>query len=124
MHNTTTLNENLFSGKCNHWFQWYLSQDRVGHYAINSHLYLRMLREKHVKLYEKFSSQLQMYAKAKKNSFKGLFTYFSFATIKITGNYRWSWKGYSDYKSRLQYIHKKAIPILWYEISYLWNWWR
>ena len=56
MHNTTTWNENLFASKFNHWFQWYLSQDGVGHYAINSPLYLRMLKEKYVKMYQKFQS--------------------------------------------------------------------
>ena len=48
----------------NHWFHWYLSQDGVGHYAINSLLYLRTLREKYVKMYEKLISKLQMYARA------------------------------------------------------------
>ena len=58
MHNTTTWNENLFIGKLNNWFQWYLSQDGVGSYAINTLLYLRMLREKYIKMYEMFISQL------------------------------------------------------------------
>ena len=42
----------------------YLSQDWVGHYDINSLLYFRTLREKYVKMYEKFIVQLEMYAKA------------------------------------------------------------
>ena len=63
MHNTTTWNENLFASKINHWFQRYLSQDGVGHYTINYLLYLRTLREKYVKMYEKFISQEQMYDK-------------------------------------------------------------
>ena len=52
MHNTTAWNENLFAGKLNIWFLRYLSQDGVGHYAINSFLSLRVLREKFVKMYE------------------------------------------------------------------------
>ena len=36
MHNKTTWNENLFVGKLNYWYHWYLSKDGVGHYAINS----------------------------------------------------------------------------------------
>ena len=55
IHNTTTWNENLFASKLNHWFQWYLSQDEVGHYAINSLLYLRTLREKYVKIFQNLS---------------------------------------------------------------------
>ena len=71
MHNTTTWNENLFASKPNHWFQWYLSQDGVGHNVINSLLYLRTLREKYVNIYENFIVQLQRYAKAIKILSKG-----------------------------------------------------
>ena len=60
MCNTTTWNEIFFTCNLNNWFQWYLSQDGVGH---NSLLYLRTLREKYVKMYEKFIVQLYMYAK-------------------------------------------------------------
>ena len=35
----------------------------VGHYAINSLLYLTTAREKYVKIYERFINQLKMYAK-------------------------------------------------------------
>ena len=63
MHNTTTWNKKIFAGKHNHWFHWYLSKDGIGHYAINSLYYFITLREKYVKMYEKFISQLQMYAK-------------------------------------------------------------
>ena len=53
MHNTTAWNKKIFAGKLNH---WYLSKDGVGHYVINSFLYLTGLREKYVKMYEKFIS--------------------------------------------------------------------
>ena len=62
MHNTTIWNKKIFAGKLNHWFHWYLSKDGTGHYAINSLLYLTTLREKYVKMYEKFISQVWMYA--------------------------------------------------------------
>ena len=74
MHSKTTWNEKLFPGKLNQWYHWYLSKDEVGHYAINSPLYLRTLREKYVKLYEKFISQLQMYAKVIRILSKGYST--------------------------------------------------
>ena len=63
MYNTTTRNEKIFAGKLDHWFHWYLYKEGIGHYAINSLLYLPMLREKYVKLYEMITSQLWMYAK-------------------------------------------------------------
>ena len=49
-------------GNLNKWYQWYLSKDRAVHYAINSILYITTVREKYVKMYENFLSQLKMYA--------------------------------------------------------------
>ena len=63
MHNKTTWNEKFLAGKPDNWYLWYLSKEGVGHYAINSLLYLTTTREKYVKMYERFTSQLLMYAK-------------------------------------------------------------
>ena len=63
MHNITTPNERLFAGKLGFSFTWYLDMNGVHHYAINTLLYLRILREKYVKMYEEFIRQLQIYAK-------------------------------------------------------------
>ena len=63
MHNSTTPNEKLFAGKLRSWYYWYLTKDGIGHYAINSLLYLRTLIEKYVKMYEEFINQVCMYAR-------------------------------------------------------------
>ena len=60
MHNITTPNEKLFAGKLSSSFTWYLTKEGVNHYVINSLLYLRMLREKYIKMYEEFIMQLCM----------------------------------------------------------------
>ena len=60
MHNKTTWIEKLFASKLNH---WYLSKDGVGHYAINSLLFLTVASKTYVKMYERFINQLQMHAK-------------------------------------------------------------
>ena len=49
MHNFTTLNEKLVTSNLSSWYPWYLTKDGIGHYTINSLLYLRMLREEYVK---------------------------------------------------------------------------
>ena len=64
MHNQMTWNENLSAGKFHQWNNWYLTRDAITQYVINSLLYLRMLKEEYVKMYERFISQLQTYAKA------------------------------------------------------------
>ena len=63
MHNRTPWNEKSFASKLNHWYNWYLSRDGIGHYAINSFLFLATTREKYVKMYKRFIMQLQMYAR-------------------------------------------------------------
>ena len=48
MHNITTLNKRLFAGTLSTSFTWYVNKNGVHHYAINSLLYLRTLREKYI----------------------------------------------------------------------------
>ena len=62
MHNKTTWNEKLVTGKFNKWYQWYVSKNRAVHFALNLILYITTLREKYDKIYENFISQLKMYA--------------------------------------------------------------
>ena len=64
MHNTTSWHEKTFAGKHNHWFEWYLHKDGVGHYVIYSVLSLTTIREKYVRMYERFIEQLKMYDRA------------------------------------------------------------
>ena len=63
MHNSTTPNEKLFAGTLSSRYTWYLTKDGIGHYAMNSLLYLRMLKRKVCKMYEEFINQLHIYAK-------------------------------------------------------------
>ena len=42
----------------------YLHQEGMHHYAINSVLYLTSVREKYVKMYERFIEKLRIYSKA------------------------------------------------------------
>ena len=64
LHNQTTWNEQLFTGKITNWYGCYLSEKGVGHYTINSLLFLTMARERYIKMYERFINQLRMYSQA------------------------------------------------------------
>ena len=64
LHNRTTWNEKLFSGQINNWYNYYSSSSSVQHYAINSLLFLTTVREKYVKMYERFLNQLRQYSQA------------------------------------------------------------
>ena len=54
----------LFASKLTHWFNWYISEEGVVHYAINSILHISTLKEKYKKMYEMFVHRLEIYANA------------------------------------------------------------
>ena len=64
LHNRTTWNEKLFSGQINNWYNYSSSSTGVQHYAVNSLLFLTTVREKYVKMYERFLNQLIQYSQA------------------------------------------------------------
>ena len=61
----------IFVGNILFWYQWYLSKGGVEYYAINSLLYIAMMREKYIRMYEQFISQLWIYANAIRVLLKG-----------------------------------------------------
>ena len=64
MHNTSTWKERTFAGRLNQCFDMYLHQEGIHHYAINSVLCLTSVREKYVKMYERFIEELRLYSQA------------------------------------------------------------
>ena len=65
MHNTTMWKgKKTFEGRLNEMYDLYLNQDGVQHSAKNSVLYLTMVRQKYMKMYERFIEELETYSKA------------------------------------------------------------
>ena len=62
--NFTTWNEKTFTGKLNDWMEIYSQDEGVHTYAINSVLFLTTVREKYVKMYERFIEELKLYSRA------------------------------------------------------------
>ena len=54
MQNFTTWNEKTFAGKLHNWMELYAQDEDMCNYAINSVLFLTAVREKYVKMYERF----------------------------------------------------------------------
>ena len=71
LHNRATWNEKLFSGLINNWYKYYSSSMGIQHYVINSLLFLTTVREKYVKMYERFLNQLRQYSQAIRVLYKG-----------------------------------------------------
>ena len=67
IHNKTTTNEKLFA-ELSTAYTWYVNKLGMQHYAINSLLYLRRARDKYIKMYKEYITQLCMYAKVIKFS--------------------------------------------------------
>ena len=85
MHNITSPNERLFAGKLGSSFTWHLIQNGVHHYAIDSLLYLKTLREKYIKMYEEFITQLCMYGMVIRNHSKGYLPISLISPSKLQG---------------------------------------
>ena len=64
MQNFTTWHEKTFTGKSHDWMEIYSQDEGMCNYAINSVLFLTMIREKYVKMYERFIEELKLYSRA------------------------------------------------------------
>ena len=64
MQNFTTWNEKTFAGKLHGWMEQYSQDEGVCNYAINFVLFLTTVREKYVKMYERFIEELKLNSKA------------------------------------------------------------
>ena len=71
MQNFTTWNEKTFAGKIHDWMELYSQDEGVHNYAINSVLFLTRVREKYVKMYERFIEELKLYSKVIRVLLKG-----------------------------------------------------
>ena len=63
MQNITTWKERTFAGKLTQRYQFYLNEEGLHNFAINSLLFLTTIREKYVKMYERFIEELKTYSK-------------------------------------------------------------
>ena len=64
MQNFTTWHEKTFAGKLHDWMEIYSQDKGVCNYAINSVLFMTTVREKYVKMYERFTEELKLYSRA------------------------------------------------------------
>ena len=64
MQNFTTWNEKTFAGKLHDWMEIYSQDEGMHNYAINAVLFLTTVREKYVKMYERFIEELKLYSRA------------------------------------------------------------
>ena len=63
MQNFTTWNEKTFMGKLHDWVELYAQDEGMHNYAVNSILFLTTIRERYVKMYERFIEELKLYSK-------------------------------------------------------------
>ena len=86
MQNFTTWNEKTFAGKLHDWMEIYAQDKGMHNYAINSVLFLTTVREKKVKMYERFIEELKFIFKGNNSFIKRVSTHFSIASIKTREN--------------------------------------
>ena len=90
MQNATMWKERTFAGKLNQVYELYLNQEGMHHFAINSVLYLKMVREKYVKMYERFIEELKTYSKSKRILSKGYLPIYLLPPSKLERTLMWS----------------------------------
>ena len=72
MHNLTSLKERLFVGKVNDWLKQQLTCHNDKHsYSITTLLFLRTIKAKYVRMYERFINELKTYSQAIQVLYKG-----------------------------------------------------
>ena len=101
MQNFTTWNEKTFAGKLHDWMEIYAQDKGVCNYAINSVLFLTTIREKYMKMYERFIKELKIIFKGNKSFIKRVSTHFSVASIKTRENPKGSKNSNCKIKQRL-----------------------
>ena len=75
MQNFTTWNEKTFAGKLHDWMELYSQDKGICNYAINSVLFLTMVREKYVKMYERFIEELKFILRQYKFYQRGIYSF-------------------------------------------------
>ena len=83
MQNFITWNEKTFAGKLHDWMELYAQDKGMHNYAINSILFLTTVREKCVKMYERFIEELKLYSKAIRVLSKGYLPIFLLPPSKL-----------------------------------------
>ena len=66
LHSRQSMYKSLFTGQMSKAYEYYSQIHRehsIQHYAINSVLYLRTIKDKYIEMYKKFISQLHNYVK-------------------------------------------------------------
>ena len=63
MHNLTSLKEKLFVGKMNEWLKQELTCFNKEHSYLITLLFLTTIKEKYVRMYERFIAELKSYSK-------------------------------------------------------------
>ena len=90
----------------------YSQDEGVCNYAINSVLFLTTVREKYVKMYERFIEELKIIFQGNKGFIKRVSTHFSIASFKTRGNSERSKNNNCKIQQRLQLSFNKTLPIL------------
>ena len=121
MQNFTSWNEKTFTGKLHDWMELYTQDEGVHNYAINSILFLTTVREKYVKMYERFIEEMKLHSKAIRALSKGYLPISPLLPSKLEKNSKRSENSNCKIQQRLWSSSDKTVPILWHEIGYIWN---
>ena len=121
MQNFTTWNEKTFAGKLHNWMKLYAQDKGVCNYAINSLLFLTTVREKYVKMYERFIEELKLYSKVIRVLSKGYLPISLLPPSKLEKILKEVRITIAKSNKNYDLVFDKTLPVLQHETGYIWN---
>ena len=89
LHSRQSMYENIFAGKVTEVYEYYSQMHGdcgIQHYAINSMLYRRTIKDKYIEMYNEFIAQLHNYSKAIRILAKGYLPILLITPLKLQEN--------------------------------------
>ena len=120
LHNKSTWNERLFAGQIKDWYHWYLSAKGVNCYATNSLLFMTTVKEKYVKMYERFINQLNKYSRVIRILSKGYLPISLLPPSKLSTILEKVKEALQVNNRDYDLVYKEIMSLLWYEIGHIW----
>ena len=117
MQNFTTWNEKTFTWKLHAWMELYSQDEGIHNYAINSVLFWTMVREKYIKMYERFIKEIKLHFKVIRGLSKGYPPISLLPPSKLEEILKEVRIEHCKIQQRLWSSSDKTIPILQHETS-------
>ena len=122
MQNVTTWKEKVFVSEMNEWLKHKLEDiHNKFNYLIDAVLFLTMVKEKYVRMYEKFINEMKSYSKAIRVLSKGYLPIILIMPSKLEAILQQVQLAITKSNQDYEIVFKQTVFALQYEVSYIWH---